>query len=269
MKIVGEKINGTLAKVRTAIENRDEEYIRQLALAQVEAGVDWLDVNAGTSPARELGDLLWLIECVQSVSEVPVCLDSANPEPLAHAVRKLDRSPMINSISLEQKKVAEILPVVREYQCDVIALAMDDNGMPQNVEQRLEIIGRLLELTDGAGIPLHKVYIDPLLMGAATNTDSGQIALDTIRQTAARWPGVHFCAGLSNISFGLPHRSIINQAFVGLAIAAGLDTAILDPLDRELRAAILATELVLGRDRHCQNYTRAAKKQAIGRQRSA
>lgn len=265
MKIIGEKINGTLAKVRAAIENRDSEFIRDLAVQQMDAGADWLDVNAGTAPERELEDLLWLIDCVQGVStDVPLCLDSSNPHTLAKAVRAVQKTPIINSISLEAKKVNEILPVVEEYKCHVIALSLSDKGIPDNTEERLEIIEKIIEITDKAGIPHGKIYIDPLVMAVATNTESGNIALETIRKTAETYPKVHFNAGLSNISFGLPNRSIINQVFITLAIGAGLDTAILNPLDKKLRASILAAELLLGKDRHCQRFTRASKKGIIG-----
>ncbi|TVR74518.1 MAG: methyltetrahydrofolate--corrinoid methyltransferase [Spirochaetaceae bacterium] len=265
MKIIGEKINGTLKKVRRAIEERDSTFIGELALSQVSAGADWLDINAGTAPDRETEDLLWLVECVQDVTDIPLCLDSANPEPLTAAAGIVARTPMINSISLEQQKIREILPVVREYRCDVIALAMDDGGIPASTEERLRIIHNLMEEMDKAGVTPDRIYLDPLVMGIATNTASGGIALETIRSAATLYEGVHFCAGLSNISFGLPQRSLINQVFLTLAIEAGLDTAILNPLDRELRGAILATELVLGRDRHCQRYTRASKNGLIGR----
>jgi 5-methyltetrahydrofolate corrinoid/iron sulfur protein methyltransferase len=264
MKVIGEKINGTLSNVRTAIETRDAEFIKNLAVTQIEAGVDWLDVNAGSSPEKELEDMLWLITCVQDVSDVPLCLDSANPEPLVQAVHATNKKPIINSISLEKKKIDEILPVVKENGCDVIALAMDDNGIPKNTDERLKIIDELLRLTGNAGIPYKKVYIDPLVMAAATNTESGTIALETIRETLKKYPEVHFCAGLSNISYGLPNRSIINQAFITLAISVGLDTAILNPLDKGLRGAILSAELLLGRDRHCQRYTKASKRGLVG-----
>lgn len=263
MKIIGEKINGTLTQVQSAIVGRDADFIINLAKSQIEAGVDWLDVNAGTSPERELDDLLWLIDCVQQVSDLPLCLDSANPEPLTQAVHAVKLQPIINSISLEKKKIDEILPVVRENGCDVIALAMDDKGIPETAEERIAIIDEILRLLEDSSIPKSNVYIDPLVMAAATNTESGNIVLETIRRTAEKYPEVHFCAGLSNISFGLPKRSIVNQAFITLAIEAGLDTAILNPLDKELRGAILASELLLGRDRHCQRYTKAAKKGLI------
>lgn len=265
MKIIGEKINGTLKKVRRAIEERDRAFIGELALSQVRAGVDWLDINAGSPPDRETEDLLWLIECVQEVTDTPLCLDSANPGPLAAAAGSVSRTPMINSISLEEQKIREILPVVREYGCDVIALAMDDRGIPESTEDRLRIIDALMAEMAGAGIAASNVYVDPLVMGIATNTASGGIALETIRATAARYEGVHFCAGLSNISYGLPQRSLINQAFLVLAVQAGLDTAILNPLDRDLRGAMLAAELVLGRDRYCRRYTRASISGSIGR----
>ena len=264
MKIIGEKINGTIKSVGTAIVERDRAFIQLLAQQQAEEDADWLDVNAGTSPERELDDLLWLIECVQDVTDVPICIDSANPEPLTQAVKAVKITPMINSISLERKKIEEILPVVRDNNCEVIALAMDDRGIPKDIESRLEIIEKLLEITGAEGIPREKVFIDPLVMAMATNTESGNIALQTISRTAEKFPDVHFAAGLSNISFGLPNRSIINKAFVTLAISAGLDTAIMNPLDRGVRASILAAELLLGRDRHCKRYSRASKNGLVG-----
>lgn len=259
MKIIGEKINGTIQGVATAIERRDSDYIKRLAARQTEAGVDWLDVNAGTSPERETDDLLWLIDCVQEVSDVPLSLDSVNPEPLSEAVKAVKSPPIINSISLEKRKIEKILPVVRNTDCDVIALAMDDAGVPKDTESRMKAIDTLLAITDREGISREKIYIDPLVMAMATNSESGNIALETIRRTRRKYPAIHFTAGLSNISFGLPNRTIINKAFITLAIAAGLDTAILNPLDRGVRASILAAELLLGRDRHCQKYSKAVK----------
>jgi 5-methyltetrahydrofolate--homocysteine methyltransferase len=171
---------------------------------------------------------------------------------------------MINSISLEQKKMDAIIPIIKEKGCEVIALAMDEKGIPQDPEKRLEIIEDIVSISEREGIAREKLYIDPLIMAVSTNTESGNIALRTMKYIVARFPGIHFTAGLSNVSFGLPNRSIINQAFITLAIDAGLDTVIMNPLDRGVRAAILAAELVLGRDRHCQNYTRASKRNVIG-----
>jgi len=257
MEVIGEKINGTRKRVARAIAERDADFIRDLACRQVEAGSAWLDVNAGTHPKREPDDLVWLIENVQAVVDTPLCLDSANPKALAVAIRAVNKTPMINSINGEPDRLEGILPLVAEHGCRVIVLAMDEKKIPETSEDRVRVIHKVLDATRAAGVPDERVYVDPLAMTISTNIQSGLIFLDTMRAVHAAYPEVHFTAGLSNISFGLPARSFVNRAFLTLALGAGLDSAILDPLDRELRAALLATELVLGRDRHCLTYTRA------------
>jgi 5-methyltetrahydrofolate--homocysteine methyltransferase len=134
---------------------------------------------------------------------------------------------------------------------------MDEKKIPETSEKRLEVVHKVLEVTRAAGIPDEKIFIDPLVMTISTNIQSGLIFFDTLRAVRADYPHVHLNAGLSNISFGLPARSYINRAFLTLALQAGLDCAIIDPLDQELRAALFAADLILGRDRHCLNYTRA------------
>jgi 5-methyltetrahydrofolate--homocysteine methyltransferase len=257
MEIIGEKINGTRQRVVQAIADRDTHFIQHLARAQAEAGSTWLDVNAGTHPDQEPDDLVWLIDTVQAVVDTPLCLDSANPQALTAAIKAVNKTPMINSISGESQRLAGVLPIAAEHNCPVIALAMDDRKVPKTCEARVDVIRNVLKATRAAGVPDAYVYVDPLAMTISTNIQSGVIFCDTIRAVRTDYPEVHFTAGLSNISFGLPARSYINRAFLTLALEAGLDCAILDPLDQELRATLLAAELVLGRDRHCLNYTRA------------
>ncbi|MBN1138180.1 MAG: dihydropteroate synthase [Anaerolineae bacterium] len=257
MKIIGEKINGTRKQVKEAVLNRDAAFIQKLASDQAQAGAAWIDVNAGTPVEREPEDLIWLVQTVQSAVDKPLCLDSANPSALAAALLKAAKAPLINSISGEQERLAGVLPLAAQAQGGVIALAMDDKGIPATTEGRLEIVQRLIGLTREAGIPDEQVYVDPLVMTIGASGDAGRIALATVRAVKAKFPKVHFTSGLSNVSFGLPSRSLINRAFLTLMLEAGLDSAILDPLDRELRKAILAVEAVLGIDRYCLNYTRA------------
>lgn len=259
MQIIGEKINGTRKRVAAAISARDAESIRALALSQAEAGSAWLDVNAGTHPNQEAEDLIWLIENIQAVTDLPLCLDSANPAALNAAIRAVNKTPMINSISGEPERLANILPIVAEHGCQVIALAMDDKSIPATAAERMRIVRGLMAQTREAGVPDEHVYLDPLAMTLGTNTDSALIALETMRAIREEFPEAHMTIGLSNISFGLPARAQINRTFLTLAIQAGLDSAILDPLNKELRSAILATELVLGRDRYCLNYVRASR----------
>lgn len=260
MKIIGEKINGTRKRVAQAIAERDADFIKDLAQKQAAAGSAWLDVNAGTHPAQEPDDLVWLIEQIQSVVETPLSLDSANPKALQIAIKAVKQTPMINSISGEPDRLANILPIVAEHGCPVIALAMDEKKIPETAEKRFEVITKIVTESRAHGVPDSNLYFDPLAMTLSTNTQSGQIAFEVMRRVRREYPEAHLTIGLSNISFGLPGRSFVNRYFLALAMQAGLDSAILDPLDREIQAAILATELILGNDKHCLNYIRASRK---------
>jgi len=214
LRIIGEKINGTRQRVAQAIEERNGNFIRELAIKQAEAGVAWLDVNAGTRRSKEPDDLIWLIETIQPVVDVPLCLDSANPQALAAAIQVVERTPMINSISGEPERLEGILPLVAEHGCSTIALAMGDSGIPETCERRLEVVRKLMETARAHGVPDDDVYIDPLAMTLATNTDSASITLDTMRAIRQEFPEAHLIMGLSNISFGLPSRSFINRVFL-------------------------------------------------------
>ncbi len=257
MKVIGEKINGTRKKVKEAVLGRDAAFIQKLASDQAGAGATWIDVNAGTPVEREPDDLIWLVETVQAAVDKPLCLDSANPAALATALPYVKQAPLINSISGEQGRITGVLPLAAKAQGGVIALAMDDKGIPTTYDARLAIVHRLVGLTREAGIPDEQVYVDPLVMTIGASGDAARIALATVRAVKAEYPNIHFTSGLSNVSFGMPARSLINRAFLTLMLEAGLDSAILDPLDRDLRKAILAAEAVLGFDRHCLGYTRA------------
>jgi 5-methyltetrahydrofolate corrinoid/iron sulfur protein methyltransferase len=257
MKIIGEKINGTRKAVKQAVLDRDTEAIQKLARAQADAGATWIDVNAGTPTEREPDDLIWLVHTVQEVVTAPLCLDSANPAALAAALPEVQRPPLINSISGEQARLSGVLPLACAARGGVIALAMDDKGVPATADGRVAIVHRLLDATRDAGILDEQVYVDPLVMTIGADGNAARIALNTLRTVKAEFPKVHFTSGLSNVSYGLPVRSLINRAFLTVMVEAGLDSAILDPLDRELRKALLAAEVVTGVDRHCLNYTRA------------
>ncbi len=257
MRIIGEKINGTRKAVKQAVLDRDGDFIKGLAVSQAEAGASWIDANAGTPADREPDDLVWLVQTVQAAVDKPLCLDSANPAALMAALPEVKQPPLINSISGEQSRLTGVLPLAAQAQGGVIALAMDDKGIPADVEGRLAIVQRLLAETRAAGIPDDQVYVDPLVMTIGASGNAARVALSTVRSVKAAFPSVHFTSGLSNVSYGLPVRTLINRAFLTLMLEAGLDSAILDPLDKELRKALLAAEAVLGIDRHCLNYTRA------------
>jgi 5-methyltetrahydrofolate--homocysteine methyltransferase len=264
MIVIGEKINGTRKSVAHAIQRRDQDLIAELALGQVRLGASYLDINAGTHPDREPADMQWLVETVQAVVDIPVCLDSANPQALEVCLRMVKQPPIINSLNGEQDRIDAVLPLAARYGARLIVLAMDDQGIPATAGDRMAIIAQLIGRCRDAGLHDEDLFIDPLVTTIATNTDSGQIAFETMRRIRQQFPLVHITCGLSNISFGEPSRTIINQAFAAVALACGLDSAIMDPEDQALRNVLYATELVLGRDPHCKRYNQAHRDLIIG-----
>ena len=264
MIIIGEKINGTRKKVAEAIMNKDEAFIQDLAVRQVDAGADYLDINAGTHPENEPDDMAWLVNAVQTVADVPLSIDSANPEALISGITSASKTVMLNSLSGEKERIDSVLPLAGAHRTELVVLAMDDNGIPKTGEERLAIVRSLVDLTRSRDLPDENLYIDPLITTIATDTGSGNMALETMGRIKAEFPKVHLTAGLSNISYGLPARSIINQAFFAMATAAGLDSAILNPEDRDLLGILYAAELVLGRDDYCLNFIQAFRSGKIG-----
>jgi cobalamin-dependent methionine synthase I len=259
LKIIAEKINGTRKRVAQAIKERDADFIQSLAREQAEAGATWLDANAGTAPQREPEDLIWLVENIQAVVDTPISLDSANPKALGAAIKVVKTKPMINSISLEPGRL-DVFPIVAEHKCPTVALAMDEKGIPKTKEERIDVIGRIMEKTRSMDIPDEDLYFDPLAMTIGTGQENAVLFFDTVREIHSKYPEVHITCGLSNISFGLPARAFINRVFLALSMQAGLDCAICNPNNQDIQTTILATELLLGRDRYCLNYTRAFRK---------
>lgn len=259
MIVIGEKINGTRKDVAEAIENRSTEVIVHLARDQAIAGADYIDVNAGTHPDREPEDMAWLVETIQQYTQTPLCLDSANSIALKAGLKVARKRPMLNSLSGEKHRIEGLMPLIREYNTELVILAVDDDGIPNSAAKRMSIIRRLVEKVRHTGIKDEQLYIDPLVTAIATDNRSGTVALETIRLVRKEFSQVHITCGLSNISYGQPARSLINQAFAPLAMAAGLDCAFIDPLDSRLYQMILATEMILGRDPDCQNYNKSQR----------
>lgn len=264
MLIIGEKINGTRKAVNKAVMERDADFIRKLAIAQVEAGADVLDINAGTESAREADDMVWLINIVQEAVEKPLSLDSPNPKALVEGLKATRQVPIINSISAEEARLKEVLPLVAKHGCRVLALALDGITVSETCEGRMAVVRRLFEETRKAGVPDENMFVDSLVMTVATDSQACNVTLATMRAVKAEFPQAHLTAGLSNVSFGLPARTLLNRAFMTLAVEAGLDSAIMDPMDRGLMETLYATEALLGMDRNCGQYCRAFRDGKIG-----
>lgn len=255
MIIIGEKINSTLKAIRPAMENYDADAIKDLAKRQYEAGATYIDVNAGMFINDEPERLEWLVKTVQEAVDAPLAIDSPNPIALRKALEANKNSkPLINSISDETKRFDAVMPLVAEFKTGIVALCMDDTGMPETIKDRLTIAQRLIGKLTKEGVALDDIYIDPLVRPVGTGSHYGTVAIETIRQVKKEFPEVHIACGLSNISFGIPCRKLMNQAFLVGAMGAGMDGAIMDPLDKKLMSFVYASEALYGLDDFCMNY---------------
>lgn len=250
--IIGEKINPTgRKKLAAALSEGNFEIALELARSQVRAGADLLDVNVGVAGLDEVALLPELIKAVMAVVDVPISIDSANGEALAAALEIVKGKPLVNSVNGEEASLQTILPIVQEHGAAVIGLTMDNDGIPDKPESRLAIAGRILERAAKVGIPTEDVIIDPLVMSVGADSNAGVVTLRTI-ELVKREFGVNVNLGASNVSFGLPERHAINQAFLGLAIGAGATCAITDPI--KLGLTIRAIDLLRGRDDYAARY---------------
>lgn len=257
MLIIGEKINSSIKSVAAAIETKDNNFVQKLAMDQVGAGADMLDVNAGVFIDREVQLLPWLVKKVQEVADVPLCIDSPNPEALKAALPLHRGKALVNSISLEAGRYDSIVPVVKEFGASVVALCMDEHGIPHNADGRVEIACRLAEKLRLDGVSYDDIYFDVLVQPISVDITFGMAALETIRGIRKYLPGTHTTCGLSNVSFGLPERKLLNSAFAATLVAYGMDTFIIDPLDPRIMAMIAASKALTGQDEFCEEYLTA------------
>ncbi len=255
MFIVGELINGMYKQVAKAIADKDKVFIQDLAKKQVEAGSFALDLNCGPQSKDPLNDMIWLVETIQEVTDKILCIDSTKYEVIKKAVEIAKNKTMINSANAEDEKLENLVPLAQKHNSALIALAMDKKGIPQNKEQRLELAAKIIGFTQESGFDMQNLFLDPVLM--PINVAQAQLVeiLDTIRDfKILTEPSPKTIVGLSNISQGAKARSIINRTFAVMGLSYGLDSAILDPLDKKLIDAIKAAELVLNKNIYCDSF---------------
>lgn len=236
MLIVGELINSSRKAVREAIEQNDGKFIQHLALQQIEAGATYIDVNCGTQIGEEEETMCWLVRTIMEVTDAPLCIDSPSVKALAaglEAAAANNKQPLINSITGEKDRYAAVLDLVKQYRSKVVGLLMDDSGMPETLEDRVRITDKLVDDLSWDGIELKDVYLDPLIKPVSTGDQAGKDVLATIRYIHDKYDDINTICGLSNISFGLPNRKVLNQVFMVQAMTAGMNGYILDPLDKK------------------------------------
>ncbi len=259
MILIGEKLNSAIPAVRQMIKERDARAIQGLALSQVASGVDYLDVSA--AHGDEMSDMEWLVRTIQEVTDKPLCIDSTSRAVFSKAMSLIegDRTRvMVNSISMEQNRLAEVLPIVLEHGCFVIGLTVDDSGIPKTADERIRIAERMVELLLRYGYDLNRLYIDPLVLPLAVNHTNARTFFRSICEIRHRLK-VRIVSGLSNISYDMPKRRLINRYFLVMSMALGMDAAILDPLDPQMLTAIKTADLLLGNDPFGRHFIKALR----------
>jgi 5-methyltetrahydrofolate--homocysteine methyltransferase len=254
MVIIGERINPTgRKKMAAALEHGNLKLVQEEAIKQVKEGAHVLDVNVGVSGIDEPLVLKKAIGVVREVTQVPLCIDSALTKAIEAGLEVYQGKALVNSVNGEERKLKEVLPIVKEYGAAVIGLTMDDAGIPKKAERRLEIAEAILNAAQKEGIPAEDVVIDPLAMAIATDHETALETLKALRLIKEKL-GLNQTLGVSNISFGLPERHPSNGIFLALAAMNGLTCSLIDPTVWEMRRAALITDLLLGKDEFCMNF---------------
>ena len=262
MIIIGEKINGSIPSVAKAIAERDADWIRNLAKVQAEAGADYIDVCASVKD-DEVETLHWLIDLVQEVTDTPICIDSPNPATCVAAMEFCKKPGMINSVSMEGDKCDIVFPAIAGTPWQVVAL-LCGKGIPKSAEDRLQVFDQLMEKAKAYNIAPSRIHIDPLVEMLCTSEDGISMVVEVITTVKKKQPSIHVTGAVSNISFNLPVRKLLNQAFLVLAMNAGMDSGVMDPTNRDLLGMMYATEAMLGLDDYCMEYIGAYREGKFG-----
>ena len=266
-EVIGEKINGSIPAVADAIARRDAEFIKERARIQAEAGATYIDCCASVPEAEEVETLKWMIECIESVTDLPIAVDSPSADVLVEAYKFCSRPGLFNSVSGEGDKMDKIFPILAQPEnkkWGVVALLSDDTGIPKTAGDRLKVFDKIMAQAKEYGIAPNRMYIDPLVEMLCTSEDgiaNNEEVMSTIKE---RYPSIHLTAAISNISFNLPVRKLVNLGYVVLAMKAGLDSGILDPTNRDMMGVIFATTALLGEDDYCMEYIEAYRDGIFG-----
>lgn len=258
MKIIGDRINGTNPVVRKAIETRDVSFIENLARMQA-SNSHYIDVNVGTARgSNEKEAMMWAVNAVISATGKPVSIDSPDPLIIESVLNSFSTSShLINSVNGDKESMDRLIPIAKELGCPIVALCMDSSGIPSTSKERLDICLRIIERATSAGIAIENIYFDPLVLPLACDSSNARLSLETMELIKGEISGARIILGISNISFGLPGRSIMESAFLAIAMSKGLDAALLDPTNHYLLSTIYGTDTILGNDPFARRYVKA------------
>ena len=254
MILIGESINSTRRGVGEAVSRRDAAFLVDLARRQVAAGADALDVNVAVAEGDETENLVWAVETVQAAVEVPLALDSRRPEALAAALEIHRGRAILNSISAEERHVGSLMPLAAAHGCEVILLPVGDGGVPKTAQERFDLSASLVDQAVQAGIASDRVFVDPLVMAVGSDWRAPKVALDALRLVQDGLPHVRTVAGVTNVSFGMPRRSLLNRTLLAMALSRGLDAILVNVTDDALLAVAITADTLLGNDPYCSAY---------------
>lgn len=271
---IGERLNGTRKSVAKALAKRDAAFVQNEIERQIAGGSLMIDLNGGTSPDQEPDNLVWLAETAAMHCDTPICIDSANPDAIEAAIkawlkaRKVSTPDtfeiqpglpwlMINSITADKECYDLQLPLVKKYNCAVVALCLGAGEVSTGVDQRITMGAKLVERMVNDGVDMERIYIDPLVMPLGVDVQNAMATVGIIKELKLRYPALRLACGVSNISFGLPARSLLNRAFMNMLIAAGLDAAVMDTCDAGMMSSLYAALALNGKDDYCADFIRA------------
>lgn len=261
MFIIGELINGMSADIAAAIKQKNKAVIEKCALDQVASGADALDINCGPASKDPLNDMPWLVETVQKVVDKPLALDSSKPQVIEAGLAVAKNKVIINSTTADAQKLEVLIPLAKKYHTGLIGLTISSKGIPQNKDQRLELAAGIVAACLDQGFAVDELYLDPIVMPVNVAQAQMRDILESIREfKVISDPPPKTVVGLSNVSQGAVARNLVNRTFLTMALAFGLDAAILDPLDKDLVDALITAELVLNKNIYCDSYLEAYRR---------
>jgi 5-methyltetrahydrofolate corrinoid/iron sulfur protein methyltransferase len=261
MLIIGELINGMYGKIGKAVAEKDKQVIQDSALSQIKAGAGALDVNCGPASKDPIVDTLWLIKTIQEVTDKPICIDSSKVEVIEEALKLVKENAIINSTTADTDKLNQLVPLAKEKNAKLIALTISADGIPQTKDQRLELAAQIVSYCIENNFSVDELYLDPIVMPVNIAQGQEKDILESIKEfKLIADPAPKTIIGLSNVSQGALNRPIINRTFLAMAMAFGLDAAILDPLDSELMDTAITTDLILNKHIYCDNFLEAYRK---------
>lgn len=269
MIIIGEKINGAIPSIKQAIAEKNEALIIERTLAQAKAGVAFLDCAPSTATEIEYETMVWLIGLMQGCTDVPLCIDSPNAELLARIIEEghLKKPGMVNSVNEEGTKCERLFPLIAGTAWEVVGLTCDQDGIPADSVKKVEIAKRIIDKADKYGVALNQLHIDPCVMALATMPSAMNDFVYCIENIHAYAPEVKVTGAISNISFDMPARKYVNMNCMSYAIAAGLDSAIMDPCSQDMMGTIFACEALLMHDKGGRKYNRAYRQGKFGQKK--